>query len=101
MRERAKLGFSGVVSLALAIDKRGDLIGDPDVLISGLPKKRPRRRGHGRGRRRRDLPHLRQSAAAEAARFRRRGDGRRARGAGQRQAVWGKKPQVHVLIIEV
>ncbi|WP_159727280.1 ribonuclease J [Methylosinus sp. Ce-a6] len=100
VRERARLGFAGVVSLALAIDKRGDLVGDPDVLMSGLPKKG--RDGEDMGevvddaifrtfdnlprQKRRDV-----DAAATAV--------ERAVRASV-NAVWGKKPQVHVLIIE-
>ena len=36
---RRKLSFSGVVTVALAITAKGDLAGDPDVMISGLPAK--------------------------------------------------------------
>ncbi|PWB93875.1 ribonuclease J [Methylosinus sporium] len=100
VRERARLSFSGVVSLALAIDKRGDLVGDPDVLISGLPKKG--RDGADMGevvddaifRTFDNLPRQKRrdfDAAATAV--------ERAVRASV-NAVWGKKPQVHVLIIE-
>jgi len=100
VRERAKLGFSGVVSLALAIDKRGDLVGDPDVLLAGLPK----RGQHGE-----DMAEV-----VDEAIFRtfdnlprqKRRDFDAAATAVERavrasvNSVWGKKPQVHVLIIE-
>jgi ribonuclease J len=100
VRERARLGFAGVVSLALAIDKRGDLVGDPDVLMSGLPKKG--RDGEDMGevvddaifRTFDNLPRQKRrdfDAAATAIE-------RAVRSSVN--AVWGKKPQVHVLIIE-
>lgn len=100
VRERVKLGFAGIVSVALAVDKRGDLVGDPDVLMSGLPKKG--RDGEDMGeaiddaifrtfdnlprQKRRDLDAT-ATAIERAVR-------------GSVNAVWGKKPQVHVLIIE-
>lgn len=36
--ERRRLSFAGVVSVAIAIDGRGELIGDPAFEISGLPQ---------------------------------------------------------------
>jgi ribonuclease J len=100
VRERAKLSYSGVVSLALAIDKRGDLVGDPDVMLSGLPK---------RGQSGEDIAEV-----VDEAIFRtfdnlprqKRRDLDAAATAIERavrasvNSVWGKKPQVHVLIIE-
>jgi ribonuclease J len=99
--ERVKLGFAGVVSIALAIDKHGELVGDPDVLFAGLPKRgkagedmgdvvddaifktfdalpRPKRRD----------PDSASTAIERAVR-------------GAVQSVWGKKPQVHVLVVAV
>ena len=35
--ERRRLGFAGVVSIALALTAKGEMSGDPDVLFSGLP----------------------------------------------------------------
>ncbi|MBM5802420.1 MAG: ribonuclease J, partial [Cyanobacteria bacterium K_DeepCast_35m_m2_023] len=37
LRERKKLSFAGVVSVALAVTSKGDLAGDPDVQTAGLP----------------------------------------------------------------
>ncbi len=48
VRERLRLGFAGVVTVALAIDKRGELVGDPDIMFSGLPKHGKGWRGYGR-----------------------------------------------------
>ena len=36
--ERRRLSFAGVVSVALALDLRGELLGDPAFEISGLPQ---------------------------------------------------------------
>ncbi|PSC06387.1 MBL fold metallo-hydrolase [Alsobacter soli] len=39
VQERRRLAFAGVVSVALALDGRGDLVGDPGFEITGLPQK--------------------------------------------------------------
>ena len=97
---RVKLAFAGVISIAVAFTARGDVAGDPDVLMSGLPSHT--RDGKpmdvtvddaifntldnlGRGKRRDP------EAAANAIE-------RSVRGAVG--AAWGKKPLVHVLILE-
>ncbi|MGZ3285448.1 MAG: ribonuclease J, partial [Xanthobacteraceae bacterium] len=36
--DRRRLGFAGVVSMALAISDRGELIGDPLVTLTGIPE---------------------------------------------------------------
>ncbi len=99
--QRRRLSFSGVVSIAIALTPKGEMAGDPDVMISGLPERT--RDGAGfdgiidsaifetfeglpRGKRR-DPDFL--SSAIE----------RGVRGAVGN--VWGKKPQVHVLVVEV
>ena len=35
--ERRKLGFAGIVSVAVAVSGRGDLVGDPWIEMTGLP----------------------------------------------------------------
>ncbi len=97
---RVKLAFAGVISIAVAFTARGEVAGDPDVLMSGLPSHT--RDGKpmdvtvddaifntldnlGRGKRRDP------EAAANAIE-------RSVRGAVG--AAWGKKPLVHVLILE-
>ncbi len=101
LRTRQKLAFSGIVTVALAIDKKGEMVGIPDVILAGLPAKtgagakldelvddvvfqtfdglpRPQRR---------DANVV--SVALEKA---------------VRNTVygaWGKRPAVHVLVIEV
>jgi len=99
VRERNKLAFAGVVSIALAVDKKGEMIGDPDVVFAGLPKRgksgaemgdivddalfatfeglpRPKRRD----------PDAIATAIERAVR-------------GAVQNAWGKKPIVHVLVV--
>ena len=100
-RSAGKLSFAGVVSIALALTPKGDMAGDPDVMIAGLPERT--REGAAmdeiidaamfetfdslpRGKRRDPTPSRPRSSAPCAAR---------------RQRVWGKKPQVHVLVVEV
>ena len=99
--QRRRLSFSGVVSIAIALTPKGEMAGDPDVMIAGLPERT--RDGAGfdeiidvaifevfeslpRGKRR-DADFV--STAIER--------GVRASVA----AVWGKKPQVHALVVEV
>ena len=36
--DRRRLGFAGVVSIALAVSARGELIGDPRVTLTGIPE---------------------------------------------------------------
>ncbi|MGP0061654.1 MAG: ribonuclease J [Beijerinckiaceae bacterium] len=101
LRTRQKLAFSGVVTIALAVDGKGDMVGVPDVVLAGVPAKtgagavldevvddalfqtfdnlpRPKRRDAGvvSG----AIEKAVRSAVAEA---------------------WGKRPLVHVLVVEV
>ncbi len=100
-RDRRRLAYAGVVSIAVALTSRGEVAGDPDVLTSGLPARLrdgaatdkiiedaifgtldslPRQR-------RRDFDAV--SIAIERA------------VRSTLQGVWGKRPQVHVLIVPV
>ncbi|MBV9065871.1 MAG: hypothetical protein JO004_08920 [Methylobacteriaceae bacterium] len=100
-QERRRLAYAGVVSIAVALTSRGEVVGDPDVLTSGLPSRLrdgaatdklideaifatldslPRQR-------RRDFDSV--SIAIERA------------VRSSLQADWGKRPQVHVLIVPV
>jgi ribonuclease J len=36
--DRRRLGFSGVVSVALALTDRGQLVGDPEIELTGIPE---------------------------------------------------------------
>ena len=98
--ERRKLSFAGVVSIAFAISDKGDVVGDPDVTMAGVPK---------RGRAGADLAAVIDAALFETldglSRSKRR-DATVVSGAVERSvrnavdAAWGKKPMVHVLVVE-
>jgi ribonuclease J len=98
---RNRLAFAGVVSIALAVTARGEVAATPDVVFSGLPARTRDGQGMdeivdaaifdtldalGRGKRR-DADAVSQ-AVERAVR-------------GQVGAAWGKKPVVHVLVVEV
>lgn len=101
VRERAKLSYVGVISIALAVNSNGEMAGDPDVVFAGVPKRG--KFGEEMGgvidealfatfeglprARRRDADAL--STAIE----------RSVRGAVS--SVWGKKPIVHVMVVTV
>ncbi len=101
VRARQKLAVSGIVTIALAVNAKGDLAGVPDVMTAGMPAKT--RDGaamdavvddalfqtfdHLPRQKRRDADLV--STAIEKA---------------VRNAVaaaWGKRPAVHVLVVEV
>jgi ribonuclease J len=99
--ERRKLSFAGIVSIAIAIDERGELASDPAVEHMGIPE---------RSRTGESFAELIDNAIAETLnglpRARRRDSeaveqavGRAVRGI--LRAHWGKKPACHVLIVEV
>ena len=99
--ERRRLAIAGVVSIALALSDKGNLVGDPDVMIAGLPQST--RDGAGF------------DAIVDAAIFEtveslprsKRRDADFVAGAVERavrnsvNAAWGKRPTVHVLVVEV
>ncbi len=99
--ERRKLAFAGIVSVAIAIDQRGELSGDPAVEHMGIPERT--RSGetfaeliddaiaetlNGLPRARRRDPEAVEQAVSRAIR-------------GVIRAHWGKKPACHVLVVEV
>jgi ribonuclease J len=99
VRERSKLAFAGVVSIALAVDKKGDLLGDPDVVFAGVPRKGKfgEEMGEvidealfatfeGLPRARRRDPDAVSTAIERSVR-------------GAISSVWGKKPMVHVMVV--
>jgi ribonuclease J len=99
--ERRKLSFAGVVSIALALSPKGDMNGDPDVMIAGLPKRT--RDGAA-------FDALIDTAIFETFESLPRGKRKDAdfvSTAIERavrnsvNAVWDKKPIVHVLVVEV
>jgi ribonuclease J len=99
--ERRKLAFAGLVSVAIAIDDRGDLAGDPVIDIIGLPAKT--RKGES-------LPEIIADAVADVLdglSKQKRRDTEALEKAVERTVrgtvneVWGKKPACHILVIEV
>jgi len=99
--QRRRLGFAGVVSIAIALTPRGEMAGDPDVMIAGLPDRT--REGAA-------IDALIDDAIFEAFESlppAKRRDADVVSSAIERavrssvNAVWGKKPQVHVLVVEV
>jgi ribonuclease J len=99
--QRRRLSFAGVVSIAIALTPKGEMAGDPDVMIAGLPERT--REGAG-------FDAIIDAAIFEAfeglPRAKRR-DADFLSSAIERTvrasvgAVWGKKPQVHALVVEV
>jgi ribonuclease J len=101
VRQRRRLSFAGVVSIAIALTSRGEMAGDPDVMIAGLPERT--REGAA-------IDALIDDAIFEAFESLPPGKRRDAEVVstaieravrGSVNTVWGKKPQVHVLVVEV
>ncbi len=99
--QRRRLSFAGVVSIAVALTPTGEMAGDPDVMIAGLPERT--RDGAG-------FDEIIDAAIFEVFESLPRGKRRDAdfvstaieRGVrASVGAVWGKKPQVHALVVEV
>lgn len=101
LRERRGLSFAGIISVGVAMTAKGELAGDPDVVISGIPQRTRDGRAmdaiidkavfevlEGLPRARRRDPDAVESAVERAVRSAVR-------------AVWGKRPTVHVLVMEV
>src|SRR3954468_1125304 len=99
--ERRRLAFAGVVSVAIAIDKRGEIAGDPVVDAMGLPSVTRQCESileriadtvgqtlDGLSRSKRRDPETVENAVERAVRA-------------AVQQAWGKKPTCHVLIVEI
>jgi ribonuclease J len=99
--ERRKLGFAGVVSVAVAVSGRGDLVGDPWIEMTGLPVEALSDKTMQE-----IVAYAVEDALTNLPKARRRDPGaleqaieRSVRGSVN--AVWGKKPLCHVMIIQV
>ena len=99
--ERRKLATAGIVTVAIAIDDRGEILGDPAVDVMGLPGKTKAgeelidivadaigRTLDGLNRAKRRDSDFVETAVARAVRSAVNGQ-------------WGKKPACHVLVVEV
>jgi ribonuclease J len=38
VQDRRRLGFAGIVSVALAVTERGEIVGDPEIELTGIPE---------------------------------------------------------------
>jgi ribonuclease J len=99
--ERRKLAFAGIISVAIAIDKRGEIAGDPVIDVMGMPSRT--RRGE-------DTADLVADAVAQVLDTLpkpKRRDAEAVENAVERalrgtvNQFWGKKPACHVLVVEV
>jgi ribonuclease J len=98
---RRRLAFAGMISVAIALTGKGDVSGDPDVILSGIP---------ARGRNGRAMDEVVDEAifaTLDGLPRTKRRDSDRTATAIERAvraavaAVWGKKPVVRVLVVEV
>jgi ribonuclease J len=98
--ERRKLAFAGIVTVAIAIDERGELVGDPVIDAMGLPDK------NRQGREMTDIIAATVADLLDGLSKAKRRDPDAVENAvhrAVRAAVnqeWGKKPACHVLVIE-
>jgi ribonuclease J len=99
--DRRRLGFAGVVSVAVAMSGRGDIVGDPWIEMTGLPIAAP-----PDGTMEEIVMDAVSGALSSLPKARRRDPAavtqaieRSVRGAVNE--VWGKKPLCHVLLLQV
>ena len=99
--DRRRLGFAGVVSVALAISERGELVADPEITLTGIPE------ADAQGQRIEDIAYEAAVEALESMPRGRRRDPEAVAEAVRRairaslSAVWNKKPTCHVHVLEV
>jgi ribonuclease J len=101
VRVRRQLAFAGIISVGIALTSKGELAGDPDVVIAGIP---------ARARDGRAMDEIVDKAVFETLdtlpRSRRR-DPDDVAVAVERavrntvRGVWGKRPTVHVVVMQV
>jgi ribonuclease J len=99
--DRRRLGFVGIASVALALDGRGELAADPEIVLTGIP---------GADAEGRLIAEIAQAAVLEALRSMprpQRRDPESVAEAARRAlraaigAAWGKKPMCHVHVLSV
>ena len=99
--DRRRLGFAGVVSIALAVSGRGELVADPAVGLTGVPD------ADAQGQRIEDIAYdAAMGAFGSMPRQRRRdpeavGEAVRRAIRAALSATWNKKPTCHVHVLEV
>ena len=101
IRARNSLAFAGIISVAIALTARGEVAGDPDVLFTGIPMKT--RDGKDMG----EIVDEAIFATLDGLPRAKRADADATAQSVERairntlRQVWGKKPLVHVLVVEV
>jgi ribonuclease J len=99
--DRRRLGFAGVVSVALAVSSRGELVADPAVMLTGIPTAD----AHGQ-----QIEEVAREVALEAFESMPRAGRRDPEAVAEAvrrairaalAAVWNKKPTCHVHVLEV
>jgi ribonuclease J len=99
--DRRRLGFAGIISIALALSERGELLGDPAVTLTGIPAT------DAQGRSTADIAYDAVMEAFETLPRARRRDPEAVAEAIRRairaalSAAWNKKPTCHVHVLEV
>jgi ribonuclease J len=99
--DRRRLGFAGVVSIALAVSDRGELVADPAVGLTGVPD------ADAQGQRIEDIAYDAVLEAFESMPRARRRDPEAVTEAVRRavraalSSAWNKKPTCHVHVLEV
>ncbi len=98
VRERLRLSFAGVVAVAIALDRKGDVAADPEIMLDGVPAET------ADGEAMEELIYSAVDGTLESMPRPRRRDEERVREAVRRTVravvdqAWGKKPIVKVLI---
>jgi ribonuclease J len=99
--DRRRLGFAGIVSIALVLSDRGELLDDPALTLTGIPAT------DGQGRSTAEVAYDAAMEAFETLPRARRRDPEAVAEAVRRalratlSAVWNKKPICHVHVLEV
>jgi ribonuclease J len=99
--DRRRLGFAGIVSIALALSERGELVGDPALTLTGIPE------ATAEGRSTAQIVYDAAMETFEALPRARRRDPDAVAEAIRRairaalSSVWNKKPTCHVHVLEV
>ena len=91
LRSAASSSFAGIVSVAIAIDEKGGIAGEPEIAVLGLPPRDPRRHRFRRIRRRYRRRPARRHAEGQAPRSRGPAQRARARRAQRRQRGVGQE----------
>jgi ribonuclease J len=101
IKMRQRLAFAGVVTIAIAVDRKGEMAGVPDVILAGLPEKTQA------GASLDEIVDAAVFQTFESLPRPKRRDADIVSGAVEKAVraavgvVWGKKPTVHVLVIEI